>query len=153
MRSMTGPWRRIGPLVVLLALGAPGSALADMVVLGSTAPAIAVGTVIQAGAQLTIPAGATVTLLAADGTQQTVAGPGGTVGGRPPAPSEAGVLGTLAALLDGQDGETRLGGGRGLVKVDCAAVAEPTSPEAIADLAKAGCIKEARRALEALKSR
>jgi hypothetical protein len=143
---------RMAALTLALVLGA-GAARADMVVIRSTAPDVAAGQVVAAGAHLTVPRGASVTLLAADGGMQTVEAPGGVVGGRPPAPAEAGVLGTLAALLDTSAGETRLGAARGLGQPHCATPEGMLDPAAIAALARRGCPDEARQALLGLTRR
>lgn len=76
--------RRLGGvLAVVAALGA-GGALAETVVLSSTAPGVATGAVLDEANQITIPAGASVTLIDASGATRTVRGPySGPVGAAP----------------------------------------------------------------------
>lgn len=136
--------------------GAAGIARADMVVIATTAPTVAPGRVVAGGERLDLPPGAAVTLLAADGRSVTLTGPGGVVPTDDAPPSSAagggGLLNALAALLGGGDASegTAIAAVR---NVQGCPTAGRSEVERIAELARRGCVDEARAQLSALVAR
>ncbi|MCB2100349.1 MAG: hypothetical protein KDE22_05730 [Rhodobacterales bacterium] len=110
-----------------LALGLP-AALAQFVVIESAAPGIAPGLVVEPGQSLTVPAGASVTLIGQDGTPVTLTGP---YQGAPEAPKGAAggskLIATLSHLVGSAGSDaTALGAMRAAIQTG-----NPPSPWAI----------------------
>ncbi len=62
-------------MVCLISVFESDKATAEMVVIASSAPEISGGQIIADGSTLSVPAGASVTLISADGVSQTIQGP------------------------------------------------------------------------------
>lgn len=128
-----------------LPLGA-AVARAEAVVIATTAPGVAVGGIVADDSPLTVPAGAEVTLLGADGVARTVKGPGRLAAAAPAGGADPGVLDTLSSLVAEPREVERFGAVRG----GCPRPAGNPA-RAIADLAENGCAEAALARLEELR--
>lgn len=142
MKSIHAYW-----LVVCMALAAmalPASA-ADLVVVASSDPGLAPGSVVKSDAVLKIPAGASVTLISGTGKTVTLkgphSGPPGTVGD---GAGSADLIASLSGLLKGSEKET---GALGTMRA-MAPPAPPTDPWVI-DVGQSGdhCVAAAGPAM------
>jgi hypothetical protein len=119
--------------VALSALALPAAA-ADLVVVASTAPGVAPGSIVKSDAVLNIPAGAAVTLISAAGKTVTLKGPHaappGTGGG---GAGSADLIASLSGLLKGPERES---GALGTMRA-VALPAAPTDPWVI-DVGQSG---------------
>lgn len=106
---MIGRVRRTGLKVLGLALGASLAALspamAEVVVLQSSAPGLSAGQVLQDGDRVSIPAGNSAILVLPNGSTKTVTGPADTTAGR-----LAGGVSRNEALLEAVKSFVRTGG-------------------------------------------
>ena len=113
---------------VLLAVGSADAA--EMVVLASTAPDLAPGTLIAEGERLELPDGATVTLMTESSRSLTLHGPyAGVPALGPERGDDPGMMAVLANLLNEEGGTAALGGIR--------ALGEPTRADGI-DVTRSG---------------
>ncbi len=100
-------------IALALSIAAPARA-AELVVIESDAPALQEGSLVDTGRDISVPAGARVTLMAASGEKVRIDGP---FAGKPPASAKAGdprLLVAVARLLDpGAKDTTALGAFRG----------------------------------------
>jgi len=122
MMSIRAYWLVVG--VVLAAIALPASA-ADLVVVASSAPGVAPGSVVKSDTVLKIPVGASVTLISGTGKTVTLkgphSGPPGAGGGGTGSPD---LIASLSGLLKGSERET---GALGTMRA-LAPPAPPTDP-------------------------
>ncbi len=90
-------------LAVLWVAMAQGAFAGQLIVIGSTAPELVPGQVVDGSKVLGIAAGARVTLIAEDGQVTTLKGPfSGRPGAGPGVPGGSGLIGSLSRLVDGR---------------------------------------------------
>lgn len=131
MMSIRAYWLVVG--VVLAAIALPASA-ADLVVVASSAPGVAPGSVVKSDAVLKIPAGASVTLISGTGKTVTLKGPhAGPPGAGGDGAGSPDLIASLSGLLKGSERET---GALGTMRA-LAPPAPPTDPWVI-DVGQSG---------------
>lgn len=116
---------------------------AEMVVVASSAPGIEPGRVVESGARLEVPAGATVTLISQSGKPVILKGPfAGAPGRDEGASGDASVVSSLAKLFSGPGTETS-----GLGVMRSSPTKEPPEPWLI-DVSRSGdhCVRAPQRA-------
>ncbi|MBI3113091.1 MAG: hypothetical protein HYZ04_01085, partial [Rhodospirillales bacterium] len=129
--SIRAYWLMVG--VVLAAIALPASA-ADLVVVASSAPGVAPGSVVKSDAVLKIPAGASVTLISGTGKTVTLKGPhSGPPGAGGDGAGSPDLIASLSGLLTGSERET---GALGTMRA-LAPTAPPTDPWVI-DVGQSG---------------
>ena len=122
----------------------PLAALADMVVIASTAPGIERGQQIAAGTRLDLPEGAQVTLLSVDGSVVTIESPGGIAGSQEAGPASTGVFDTMKRLIEQSENLGNVGAVRSGGSAKCLGIDD------LLELLEKGCEREAAQRIQEL---